>query len=76
MAYKLALPPSLEGIHNVFHISQLRKYIPDNSHIVNHSELDLQLDLSNVEQPIAITDGSVKTLKKNKAILLVLISWN
>ena len=29
MAYRLALPPSLEGVHNVFHISQLRKYVKD-----------------------------------------------
>ena len=75
VSYKLALPPSLEGIHNVFHVSQLRKYIPDNSHIVNYSELDLQPDLSYVEQPIAIMDRSVKTLK-NKVIPLVLVSWN
>ena len=64
VAYKLALPTSLEEIYNVFHVSQLRKYIPNSSHIVAYSELDLQPDLSYVEKPIAIMDRSVKTLKK------------
>jgi len=73
VAYKLALPPSLEGINNVFHTSQLRKYIPNNSHIVDHSELDLQLDLSYVEKLIAIMDRNVKIFK-NKAIPLELVS--
>ena len=75
VVYKLALPPSLEGINNVFHTSQQRKYIPNNNHIIDHSELDLQLDLSYVEKPIAIMDRNVKIFK-NKAIPLVLVSWN
>jgi len=75
VTYKLALPPSLIRIHNVFHISHLRKYIPNSIHIVDHSELDLQLDLSYVKQPIAIMDRSVKTLKI-KVTPLVLVSWN
>ena len=29
VAYRLALPPTLQGIHDVFHIAQLRRYIPD-----------------------------------------------
>ena len=75
VSYRLALPPSLDGVHNVFHVSQLRKYVKDDSHILDHSELELQPDLSYQEQPMAILDKSVKILK-NKAIPLVLVSWN
>jgi len=75
VSYRLALPPSLDGVHNVFHVSQLRKYVKDENHILDHSELELQPDLSYQEQPMAILDKSVKTLK-NKAIPLVLVSWN
>ena len=46
VAYRLALPPSLEGVHNVFYISQLRKYVKDENHILDHSEQELQPDLS------------------------------
>ena len=35
IAYRLALPPSLSGFHEVFHVSMLRKYTPDPSHVVD-----------------------------------------
>ena len=56
VSYRLALPPSLDGVHNVFHVSQLRRYVKDDSHILDHSELELQPDLSYQEQPMAILD--------------------
>ena len=33
--YRLALPPSLSGVHEVFHVSMLRKYTPDLTHVVD-----------------------------------------
>ena len=42
VVYRLALPPLLEGVHNVFHVSQLRRYIRDESHVLDYSELELQ----------------------------------
>ena len=35
VVYRLALPPSLSGVHEVFHISMLRKYTPDPAHVVD-----------------------------------------
>ena len=39
VAYRLALPPVLERMDNVFHVSQLRKYIPDPNHIISYQPL-------------------------------------
>jgi hypothetical protein len=41
MAYRLALPPRLANIHDVFHVSMLRKYILDPSHIICYEPLQL-----------------------------------
>ena len=35
IAYRLALPPSMIGVHEVFHVSMLRKYTPDPAHVVD-----------------------------------------
>jgi hypothetical protein len=75
VAYRLALPPSLEGVHDVFHVSQLRQYVKDPSHVVDHSELQLRSDLSFSEQPVAVIGRSSKKLK-GREIPLVLVSWN
>jgi len=75
VAYRLALPPSLSAVHNVFHVSQLRKYVKDDSHMIDHSELQLRADLTFEVQPVAIVDRREKLLK-NKSIRLVRVQWN
>ena len=35
VAYRLALSPSMSGVHEVFHVSMLRKYTPDPTHVVD-----------------------------------------
>ena len=62
VAYELALPPSLSGIHAIFHVSMLRKYISEPSHVLSYESLDLKLDLSYEEIPIRILDKSTKEL--------------
>lgn len=37
VAYRLALPPVLSGVHNVFHVSMLRKYVLDSSHVIEYA---------------------------------------
>jgi len=39
VAYRLALPPTLQGIHDVFHVSQLRRYISDPQHVISFEPL-------------------------------------
>ena len=67
VAYRLVLPSSLAGVHDVFHVSQLRKYVRDESHIIDHSELAVRSDLSFEVQPISIIDQREKVMK-NKVI--------
>ncbi|XP_058223106.1 uncharacterized protein LOC131332822 [Rhododendron vialii] len=70
VAYRLALPPRLSGIHDVFHVSMLWKYEPDLSHILEWSELELEADASYGEEPIRILD-SHETVLRGKTIPLV-----
>ena len=41
LAYRLALPPSLSRVHNVFHVSQLRKYMANTSHIISYDKIEI-----------------------------------
>ncbi|KAL0560323.1 hypothetical protein IC582_000724 [Cucumis melo] len=74
VAYRLALPPSLSTVHDVFHVSMLRKYVPDPSHVVDYEPLEIDENLSYTEQPVEILAREVKTLR-NKEIPLVKVLW-
>ena len=54
MAYRLALPPDLEKIHNVFHVSMLRRYRSDPSHVVSTETIELRPDLTYKGEPVEI----------------------
>ena len=43
-AYEMALPPHLGNLHNVFHVSQLRKYIADPTHILEDDDVQIRED--------------------------------
>ena len=51
LAYRLALPPQLSHVHNVFHVSMLRKYEPDPSHVIMWTDVLIQEDVSYKEIP-------------------------
>ena len=74
MAYRLALPPDLENIHNVFHVSMLRRYRSDPSHVVSSEIIELRSDLTYEEEPIEILAWEVKELR-NKKISIVKVLW-
>ncbi|KAL5578327.1 hypothetical protein UlMin_020026 [Ulmus minor] len=74
LAYRVALPPAMSGIHNVFHVSMLRKYTPDPSHVLSYDTLDLRQDLTFEELPVKILDREEKELRRKK-IRLVKVLW-
>ena len=73
-AYRLALPPELAGVHSVFHISMLRKYHPDLSHVIHYEPLELSDSMTYVERPVRILDRKEKILR-SKTISLVKVQW-
>ena len=74
MAYRLALPPLLSGVHDVFHVSKLRKYVSDATHVWRYEDLELLADLAYKEQPVQILDWKYKVLR-NKTIPLAKVLW-
>ncbi|XP_040956750.1 uncharacterized protein [Gossypium hirsutum] len=75
VAYRLALPRELENIHNVFHVSMLRRYRSDPSHVIPYTEIELQPDMTYSEEPVKILAREVKELR-NKRVPLVKVLWN
>ncbi|KAL8116429.1 hypothetical protein AgCh_022794 [Apium graveolens] len=67
VAYELGLPPHMQHIHNVFHVSMLKKYNPDTRHVIEYEPVELQADLSYVEQPIRILDRQEKVLRNKSS---------
>ena len=57
VTYRLALPPSLLRVHAMFHVSMLRKYTPDPTHVVDWGELVVDADGTFEEGPMRIMDS-------------------
>ena len=74
VAYHLALPPEFPKLHNVFHVSMLRRYCSDESHILPVQDVQGQTDLSYIEEPKAIMAREVKQLRNNQ-VPLVKVLW-
>ncbi|KAA3473426.1 DNA/RNA polymerases superfamily protein [Gossypium australe] len=70
VAYQLELPPKLNWIHDVFHVSMLRRYHSDPSHVVPVEEIEVRPDLTFEEEPVHILDRDVKVLRR-KSVPLV-----
>ncbi|PRQ42384.1 putative nucleotidyltransferase, Ribonuclease H [Rosa chinensis] len=74
VAYRLALPPQLSQVHDVFHVSMLRKYITDPSHVLPAQPITLTEDLTYEEEPVQILDRREQVLR-SKVIPLVKVLW-
>nr|KYP31545.1 Retrotransposable element Tf2 [Cajanus cajan] len=75
VAYQLALPPSLSNLHDVFHVSQLRKYVHDSSHVVELDDVQLKENLTFEKLLVAVVDRTLKELR-GKSIALVKVLWD
>ncbi|GJU80419.1 putative nucleotidyltransferase, ribonuclease H, partial [Tanacetum coccineum] len=74
VSYRLALPPQLSHVHNVFHVSLLRGYNYHPYHVVQYPFDKIRKDLSFAEEPEAILDRQERVMRK-KTIPLVKVLW-
>ena len=74
IAYRLALPPSMSGVHEVFHVSMLRKYSPDPAHVVDWGQIEVDTDGTFEEGPVCILDSRDQVLRC-KTVRLVRVLW-
>ncbi|KAM2932843.1 hypothetical protein FF1_040866 [Malus domestica] len=74
VAYRLKLPQKLSKVHDLFHVSLLLPYISNLSHVIPPQPLEINLDLTYNEEPMAILDWKDKVLR-NKTVRLVKVLW-
>ena len=74
VAYRLALPPSMSGVHEVFHVSMLRRYTPDPPHVVDWGEIEVDTDGTFEEGPVCIMDSRDQVLRRS-TVRLVRVLW-
>ncbi|KAA3479584.1 reverse transcriptase [Gossypium australe] len=70
VAYRLALPVELQKIHDVFHMSMLKRYRSDPSHILSPEEIELQSDLTYEEEPVKILAHEGTTFESEETMRL------
>jgi len=76
VAYRLALPPCLAKVHNVFHVSQLRKYLSDPSHVIAPETIELDDSLTYEEIPIKILDRKVRKTRRTETSIVKVLWTN
>ena len=74
VAYRLALPSSMSGVHEVFHVSMLRRYTPDPAHVVDWGEIEVDTDGNFEEGLVCIMDSRDQVLRR-KTVRLVRVLW-
>ena len=74
VAYRLALPPSMSGVHEVFHVFMLRKYTPDSANVVDWGQIEVDTDGTFEEGLVRILDSRDQVLQR-KTMKLVRVLW-
>ena len=78
LAYRLDLPEKFSGVHNVFHVSHLRRYLHDPTLIVQPSaleSLDIEPNPTVERKPLHIIERGTKQLRR-KSVNLVKVQWS
>jgi hypothetical protein len=75
VAYQLELPPQLSDVHDVFHVSQLKKCLRVPKEQLPMEELDLRGDLTYSERPVKILDMAER-VTRNKVIKMCKVQWS
>ncbi|XP_023768928.1 uncharacterized protein LOC111917476 [Lactuca sativa] len=75
VAYKFQLPPEINNVHPVFHVSNLKKYLSDETLVISLDEIEVNENLHFVEEPVEITDREVKRTKQS-SIPIVKVQWS
>ncbi|XP_059312903.1 uncharacterized protein LOC132064054 [Lycium ferocissimum] len=74
VAYELKLPSEMAMVHLVFHISILRLYKPDPSHVLTHEDIEINKGLSYEEEPVQILDRQVRWFR-TKDVASMKVLW-
>ena len=74
VAYRLVLPPSMSSVHEVFHVSMLRKYTPDPAHVMDWRQIEVDIDGTFEEGPVRIVDSRDQVMRR-KTVRLVKVLW-
>ncbi|GKB59996.1 putative reverse transcriptase domain-containing protein [Tanacetum coccineum] len=75
VAYRLRLPEELNGVHDTFHVSNLKKCLADPTLQIPLEEIQVDAKLNFVEEPIEILEREIKKLKRSR-IHIVKVRWN
>ncbi|GJS00250.1 hypothetical protein Tco_0316758 [Tanacetum coccineum] len=75
VAYRLELLEQLSRVHSTFHVSNLKKCLSDETHIIPLNEIQINDKLHFIEEPVKIMDREVKRLKQSH-IPIVKVRWN
>ena len=74
VTYQLALPTNMSGVHEVFHVSMLRRYTPYPAHVVDWEEIEVDTDGTFEEGPVCMMDSRDQVLRR-KTVRLVRVLW-
>ena len=76
VAYQLALPHSMLGVHEIFHISMIQKYTPDPAHMVDWGQIEVDTDGTFEEGPMCILDSRDQVLLRKTVRLVRVLLWH